>query len=59
MKYYLIAFRNQPSIVVEAPNSSSAMGLCIGKISTYEEISDSRKTVLVDMFGLKFVKWPF
>lgn len=59
MKNYLITFRNQPSIVVEAPNSSSAMGLCIGKISTYEEISGSRKTVLVDMFGLKFVKWPF
>ena len=59
MKNYLITFRNQPSIVVEAPNSSSAMGLCIGKISTYEEISGSRKMVLVDMFGLKFVKWPF
>ena len=59
MKNYLITFCNQPSIVVEAPNSSSAMGLCTGKISTYEEISGSRKTVLVDMFGLKFVKWPF
>ena len=59
MKNYLITFRNQPSIVVEASNSSSAMDLCTGKISTYEEISGSRKTILVDMFGLKFVKWPF
>lgn len=59
MKNYLITFHNQPSIVVEAPNSSSAMGLCTGKISAYEEISGSRKTILVDMFGLKFVKWPF
>ena len=59
MKNYLITFRNQPSIVVEAPNSISALGLCIGRINTYEEISDSRKTILVDMFGLKFVKWPF
>ena len=59
MKNYLITFHNQPSIVVEAPNSSSAMGLCTGKISTYEEISGSHKTILVDKFGLKFVKWPF
>ena len=59
MKNYLITFNNHPSIVVEAPNSSSAMGLCTDKISTYEEISGSRKTILVDMFGLKFVKWPF
>jgi hypothetical protein len=59
MKYYLITFYKQPSIVVEAPNSTAALGLCISKIATYEEISDSRKTILVDMFGLKFVKWPF
>lgn len=59
MKNYLITFRNQPSIVVEAPNSSSAMGLCTGKISTYEEIPGSFKTILVEKFGLKFVKWLF
>ena len=59
MKNYLITFRNQPSVVVEAPDSTSAMGLCTGKITAYEEISGSRKIILVDMFGLKFVKWPF
>lgn len=59
MKNYLITFRNQPSIVVEAPDSTSAMSLCTGKISAYEEISGSRKMILVDMCGLKFVKWPF
>ena len=59
MKNYLITFRNQPSVVVEAPDSTSALGLCIGRISTYEEISGSRKNILVDMYGLKFVKWPF
>ena len=59
MKIYLVTFVNQPSIVVEAPNSTSALGLCIGRVSTYEEISGSYKTILVDMFGLKFVKWPF
>lgn len=59
MKNYLITFHNQPSIVVEAPNSSSAMGLCTGKISTYEEIPGSFKTILVEKFGLRLVKWPF
>ena len=59
MKNYLITFHNQPSVVVEAPDSTSAVSLCIGRISTYEEISSSRKMILVDMFGLKFVKWPF
>ena len=59
MKNYLITFRNQPSVVVEAPDSTSAMGLCTGKIAAYEEISGSRKIILVDMFGLKLVKWPF
>jgi hypothetical protein len=59
MKYYLITFHNQPSVVVEAPDSTSAMGLCCGRISTYEEISGSCRKILVDAFGLKFVKWPF
>ena len=59
MKNYLITFHNQPSVVVEAPDSTSAMGLCTGKITAYEEISGSRKIILVDMFGLKLVKWPF
>ena len=59
MKYYLITFSNKPSIVVEAPDSTSAMGLCTGRISSYEEISGSRKMILVDSCGLKFVKWPF
>ena len=59
MKNYLITFNNGPSIVVEAPNSLSAIGLCTGKISTYEEISGSRKMILMNMFGLKLVKWPF
>ena len=59
MKNYLITFHNQPSIIVEAPDSTSAVSLCIGRISTYEEISGSRKMILVDMFGLKLVKWPF
>ena len=59
MKNYLITFHNQPSVIVEAPDSTSAIGLCIGRIFTYEEISGSRKTILVDMFGIKFVKWPF
>ena len=59
MKNYLINFRSQPSVVVEAPDATSAMGLCIGKISSYEEISGSRRIILVDMFGLKFIKWPF
>ena len=56
MKNYLITFHNQPSIIIEAPDSTSAVGLCIGRISTYEEISGSLKTILVDMFDLKFVK---
>ena len=59
MKNYLITFCNHPSIVVEAPNSSLAMELCISRIDTYEEISDSYKKILVDACGLKFVKWPF
>ena len=59
MKNYLITFHNQPSIIVEAPDSTSALSICIGRIFTYEEISSSRKMILVDMFGLKFVKWPF
>ena len=59
MKNYLITFHNQPSIIVEAPDSTSAIGLCTGRISTYEEISGSRKMILVDMFGLRLVKWPF
>lgn len=59
MKNFLITFHNQPSVIVEAPDSTSALGLCIGKISTYEEISGSRKIILIDMFGLKLVKWPF
>jgi hypothetical protein len=59
MKNYLVTFYNQPSIIVEAPNSTAALGLCIGKIATYEEISGSRKMILVDSCGLKFVKWPF
>ena len=59
MNNYLVTFYNQPSIIVEAPNSTAALGLCIGRIFTYAEISDSRKTSMIDMFGLKFVKWPF
>jgi hypothetical protein len=59
MKNYLITFHNQPSIVVEAPNSTLAMRLCTSRISSFEEISVSRKTILVDMYGLKVVKWPF
>jgi hypothetical protein len=59
MKYYLITFHNQPSVVVEAPNSTLAMRLCIDRISSFEEISGSRRKILVDAFGLKFVKWPF
>jgi hypothetical protein len=59
LNHYLVTFRNQPSIVVQAPDASAALSLCTGKISTYEEISGSRKMILVDMFGLKFVKWPF
>ena len=59
MKNYLITFHNQPSIIVEAPDSTSAICLCTGRISTYEEISGSRKMILVDMFGLRLVKWPF
>ena len=59
MKNYLITFHNQPSIIVEAPDSTSAIGLCIGRISTYDEISDSRKMIFVNMLGLKLVKWPF
>ena len=59
MKNYLIIFRNQPSIIVEAPNSSMAMGCCISRIDTYAEISDSHMKFLVDECGLKFVKWPF
>ena len=59
MKNYLITFHNQPSIIVEAPDSTSAISLCTGRISTYDEISGSRKMILVDMSGLKFVKWPF
>ena len=59
MKNYLITFHNQPSIIVEAPDSTSAIGLCIGRISTYEEISGSRKMIFVNMLGLKLVKWPF
>ena len=59
MKSYLITFHNQPSVVVEAPDSSSAMDLCTGKISRCAEIPDSGKTILLDKFGLKLVKWPF
>ena len=59
MKNYLITFHNQPSVVVEAPDSTSAIGLCIGRISTYEEISGAHKIFLVNSCGLKFVKWPF
>ena len=59
MKNYLITFHNQPSIVLEAPDAESAKRICCSKVLDCEEISGSRKTVLVDMFGLKFVKWPF
>jgi hypothetical protein len=59
MKNYLITFHNQPSVVVEAPDSTLAMGLCCGRISTYEEISGSRRKILVECCGIKFVKWPF
>ena len=59
MKNYLITFHTKPSIVVEAPDSTSALSICIGRIFTYEEISGSFKTILMDVFGLKLVKWPF
>ena len=59
MKNYLITFSNLPSVVVEAPNSTLALGLVCDHVSSYEEISGSLKMILVDSFDLKFIKWPF
>ena len=59
MKNYLIHFHMHPSIVMEAPDAESAKRVCCSKVCHCEEISDSRKKILVDMFGLKFVKWLF
>ena len=59
MKNYLIHFHTWPSIVMEAPDAESAKRVCCSKVCHCEEISDDRKTILVDKFGLKFVKWMF
>lgn len=59
MKNFLIKFYNQPSIVVEAPNWSSAIGPYIGRFSKCEEISGALKMILVEACGIGLVKWSF
>ena len=57
LNYYLIKFYNRPSIVVEAPDQSSAIGSYIGQFSKCEEISGTLKMILVDTCGVEFVEW--